>query len=148
MAGGVIIFDPNDQSVGFSVGDDQAAGAYLDIENDSLYLTDLSNIIKWEGDDAANMTFTWRSGKIRSQTPINMGAAVVDAESYTSLIFRLYAEVNGVSSLITSVGVADDEPFRLPGGYLSNNFEIEIISTDRVTAVAVGQSLIDLAAEE
>jgi hypothetical protein len=148
MAGGVIIFDPDDRSVGFSVGDDQAAGAYLDIENDALYLTDLTNIIKWEGDAAANMTYTWRSGKIRSQAPINLAAAVVDAESYVSVVFRLYAEVDGVSSLITTVGVADDKPFRLPGGYLSNNFEIEIISTDRIASVAVGQSIIDLAAEE
>lgn len=145
---GVIIFDPNDRTVGFSVGDDQAAGAYLDIENDALYLTDLSNIIQWEGDAVNNMTYTWRSGKIKTQRPVNMGAAMVDADSYNSVVFRLYAEVDGVSSLIDAIGVTDDEPFRLPGGYLSTVFEIEIISTDRVVAAAVGQSIYDLAAEE
>ncbi len=148
MAGGVIIFDPNDRSVGFSTGDDQAAGVYLDIENDALYLSDLTNIIQWEGDAVNNMIYTWRSGKLRSPRPINMGAAMVDAESYVSVAFKLYAEVDGVSSIIASIGVLDDEPFRLPGGYLSNVFEIELISTDRIVSVAVGQSVFDLAAEE
>lgn len=144
---GVIIFDPNDQTVGFSLGDDQAAGVYLDIENDALYLTDLSNIIQWEGDDVNNLTYTWRSGKLRGPHPMNMGAAVVDAESYTSIVFKLFAEIEGVSTLIDSIGVLDDEPFRLPGGYLSHLFEIEIVSADRLTAVAVGQSVFDLASE-
>ncbi len=145
---GVVIFDPEDGSVGLSVGDDQAAGVYLDIENDALYLTDLTNIIQWEGDEAANMTYTWRSGKVKFPRPVNVGAAVVDAESYASVIFRLYAEVDGVNTLVASEGVLDDEPFRLPGGYLSTLYQIEVISSDRITAIAIGQSLFDLAAEE
>lgn len=145
---GVIIFDPEDQSVGLSVGDDQAAGVYLDIKSDSLYLTNLTNIIKWEGDTVNNMTYTWKSGKIRSPRPINMGAVVVDAESYNSLTFKLYAEVDGVHQLITTETITNDDPVRLPGGYLSAVYQIEVISTDRITSIAVGQSIFDLAGEE
>jgi len=145
--GGVIIFDPNDPEVGFSVGDDQAANAYLDVENDALYITDLTNIIKWEGDAATNMQYTWRSAKLRSKRHINMGAGLVDAESYDSLVFKLYAEVDGVVTLIASLGVEDAEPFRLPGGYLSSTYQIEIISTDRIHSVAIGQSVFDLESE-
>ncbi len=145
--GGVIIFDPNDPEVGFSVGDDQAAGAYLDVENDALYLTDLTNIIQWEGDASNNMTYTWRSGKLRSKRHVNLGAGLVDAESYDSVVLKLYAEIEGTVTLIDSVGVADAEPFRLPGGYLSSTFEIEIISTDRIYSVAIGESLLDLESE-
>jgi len=145
--GGVIIFDPNDPEVGFSIGDDQAAGAYLDVENDTLYITDLTNIIEWEGDAANNMTYTWKSGKLRAKRHVNMGAALVDAESYDSVIFKLYADVDGTNTLITSVGVDDGDPFRLPGGYLSSTFQIEIISADRVHSVAIGQSIFDVESE-
>jgi len=145
--GGVIIFDPNDPEVGFSVGDDQAANAYLDVENDALYITDLTNIIQWEGDDATNMTYTWRSGKLRAKRHVNLGAGLVDAESYNSVVFKLYAEIDGVVQVIDSIGVEDAEPFRLPGGYLASTFEIEIISTDRIYSVAVGQSIFDLESE-
>ena len=145
--GGVIIFDPNDSEVGFSIGDDQAAGAYLDVENDTLYLTDLSNIIEWEGDAANNMVYTWKSGKLRTKRHINMGAALVDAATYTSIIFKMYADIEGTNTLITSVGVDDAEPFRLPGGYLSSTYQIEIISRDRIHSVAIGQSVFDVESE-
>lgn len=144
---GVIIFDPDDNTVGFSEGDDQAASAHLDIENDALYICDLSNIIQWEGDSVNNMTYTWRSGILRTRRPVNMGAGIVQAEAYTDTIVRLYAELSGTMTLIQSIDVMDDEPFRLPGGYTANVFEIEVVGTDRVTEVAIAQSIFDLAGE-
>lgn len=76
-----------------------------------------------------------------------MGAVLVEAESYASVVFKLYAIVKGSLTLITTVGIPDAEPVRLPGGYVASQFEIEIVSTDRVTSVAVGQSIFDLTAE-
>jgi len=143
---GVIIFDPSDNSIGFSLGDDQAAGVHLDIETDTLYITNLSNIIKWEGDAVNNMTYTWRSSRIRLPRKVNLGACMVEADSYTSVILKLYAEVDGVLTLITTVTVASSIPVRLPGGYLSNLYEIEVVSSDRVTGIAAAQSVFDLAA--
>jgi len=142
---GVIIFDPDDDSIGLSVGDDQAAGVYLDIETDTLYLTDLSNIIEWEGDAASNMTYTWRSGRLRAAKKINLGGLMVEADSYDSLIVKLYAMLDNTLTLITTLTITDDEPVRIPGGYLSNLYEIEVVSTDRVTGITLGQSIFDLA---
>lgn len=142
---GVIIFDPSDKSIGFSLGDDQAAGVYLDIETDTLYITNLVNIIKWEGDSQNNMTYTWRSGRIRLPRKVNLGAFMVEADSYTSVIVKLYAEVDGDTTLITTITVSDNEPVRLPGGYLSNLYEIEVVSADRVTGISAAQSIFDLA---
>jgi hypothetical protein len=144
--GGVVIFDPNDENIGLSIGDDEAVGAHLDIEEGTLYLTDLTNIIEWEG-AGTNMTYTWKSGKIRMPRRVNMGAGIVEAESYNSVIFKLYAEVNGTYQLIDSVGVTDDEPFRLPGGYRSNVFGVQIESADRITSFAVAQNIFELAGE-
>ena len=142
---GVIIFDPDDDSIGLSVGDDQAAGVYLDIETDTLYLTDLSNIIEWEGDAASNMTYTWRSGRLRAAKKINLGGLMVEADSYDSLIVKLYAMLDNTLTLITTLTITSDEPVRIPGGYLSNLYEIEVVSTDRVTGITLGQSIFDLA---
>jgi hypothetical protein len=118
----------------------------LDIESDTLYLTDLANIIEWEGDSANNMTYTWRSGRIRLPKKVNIGAVAVEADSYDSLTLKLYAVKETDAVLITTVTVADNEPIRMPGGYLSNLYEIEIVSTDRVTGVSAAQSVFDLAA--
>lgn len=143
---GLIIFDPADENIGLSVGDDEAIGTYLDIETATMYITDLNNIIEWEG-AAVNMTYTWKSGRIRTNRRVNMGAGIVEADSYSSVIFKLYAEINGVYTLVDSVGVNDDEPFRLPGGYLSNVFGVELVSSDRITSLAVAQNIFDLASE-
>ncbi len=142
---GVIIFDPDDNTIGFSVGDDQAAGVYLDIETDTLYITDLTNIIKWEGDAANNMTYTWRSSRMRLPRKVNLGAIMVEADSFTSVILKLYAEIKGTMTLVTTLTVADNVPIRLPGGYSSNLFEIEVVSTDRITGISAAQSVFDLA---
>lgn len=142
---GVMIFDPSDEATGLSFGDDQAAGLYLHLETDTLYMTDLQNIIEWEGDQANNMTYTWRSGRIRLPKPMNMGAALVEADGYTSLTFKLYAVLEQGLTLITTTTVFDDEPFRLPGGYQANLYEVELIGSERVTGVSVAQSIFDLA---
>ena len=142
---GVLIFDPNDPEVGLSVGDDQAAGLYLDIEADTLYLTDLSNIIEWEGDSVNNMTYTWRSGRVRMPRKVNLGACMVEAQSYTSIIVKLYGMIDETMTLLATRTITDSEPVRLPGGRLSNLYEIEVISSDRISAISFGQSVFDLA---
>jgi len=139
---GVIIFDPVKDSVGFSTGTDQAVGSYLDIEEDALYFTDTVNIFKWEGNPVLSQTLTWKSGKIRLPKKINMGAVLVEADSYINLSIKLFAD--GV--LITTVGIADGEPHRLPGGYLSNLYEIEAFTTDTITGISIAENIFDLAA--
>jgi len=139
---GLIIFDPKNEHIGFSLGDEQAAGVYLDIEADSMYYTDTTNIYKWEGNEAATQTYTWRSGKIRLPKKINLGAVLVEAASYdNSLTFKLYAD----GTLITSLLITDAEPVRLPGGYLSNIYEVEVIGQDVVTGISVAENIFELA---
>jgi hypothetical protein len=142
---GLIIFSPRDESVGLSTGDELAINTYHDIENDVLYFVDGSSIYQWEGDNANQQSYTWKSGKIRMKTPVNLGAARVEAETYTDVVFKLYAEIAGTMTLKSTVTVADDEPFRLPGGFLSSVFEIELTGTDTVSEVAVGETIWELA---
>lgn len=139
---GLIIFDPDDEIVGLSTGDDVALNTYHDIESDTLYFTDGLNIYEWDADLANNQTYTWRSGVIRLPSPVNLGAALIEADDYgtSDITFRLYAD----GALIHTEVVADDEPFRLPGGYLSNLYEIEIEATLPVTRASVAESVFEL----
>lgn len=83
---GVIVFDPDDEDVGLSTGDTVALNTYLDILSDTLFYTDGENIFEWEGDEnGLRQTYTWKSGEIRMPYPVNMGAALVEAEAYTEV---------------------------------------------------------------
>jgi hypothetical protein len=84
---GLIIFDPDDDFVGLTTGDDVALNSYLDIENDTLYFTDGLTIYEWEGDETGyRQTYVWKSGEIRMPYPVNMGAALVEAETYSETV--------------------------------------------------------------
>lgn len=141
---GVIIFDPDDPNAAFSVGNDQAAAVYTNLEEDEMFLSDLSNILEWAGNSATQQTATWKSGHIRAPRPMNMGAVRVDAASYNQVTFKLYAELDGTMSLITTLSITDDDPIRLPGGYVSNLFQLEIITTDRIYGIQIGESIYDV----
>jgi hypothetical protein len=140
---GYIVFS-TDPDIGFSTGDDLAVNVYLDILTDTLYYTDGAAIYEWEG-GSTNMTYTWKSGKIRFPNPVNLGAALVEAESYAALTFKLYADISGTMTLKKTQTVANGEPFRLPGGYLSGIYEIELTGTDIVNAVHVAENVFELA---
>lgn len=141
---GYFVFDSKDPGIGLSTGDEVALNVFSDILTDTLYYTDGSRIFAWEGDTGiADLleTYTWRSGKLRMKSPVNLGGAIVEAETYVDVVFRLYAD--GV--LKHTQTVVDDEPFRLPGGYLSNIYEFDLVGTDVVTRVSVAESIFDLA---
>lgn len=142
---GLIIFDPDNNEIGLSTGDELAVNTYLDIENDTLYFTDASRIYAWEGDSGNSQTYIWKSGKIRMKNPVNLGAAIVEADSYVDVEFKFYAEINSAMVLKKTITVADGEPFRLPGGFLANVFEVQLTGTDTVTRVSLAESIWDLA---
>ncbi len=140
---GYIVFDPDNPAVGLTTGDVVARNVFLDILTDTLYFTDGSNIFEWEGTTSSGLkTFRWRSAKHRFPKLVNLGAAMVEADSFASLTFRLYAD--GV--LKHTQTVADGKPFRLPGGYLSNLYQVELEGTDTVTGVSIAETIFDLAA--
>jgi hypothetical protein len=142
---GVIIFDPRNPDVGLSTADDVGVGVFLDILTDTLYYTDSTTIYEWQGGDS-DKTYTWKSRKIRFPSKINIGAALVEAESYTDITFRLYADISGTMTLKHTETVANGEPFRTPGGYLSNIYQFEVEGVDVVNGVSISETVFDLKA--
>ena len=140
---GYIVFDPDNTAVGLTTGDDVARNVFLDILTDTLYYTDGSDIFEWEGSgNSALKTFVWKSAKHRFPRLVNLGAAMVEADSYADLTFKLYAD--GV--LKHTQTVLNGKPFRLPGGYLSNIYQAYLTGTDTVTGVSIAETIFDLAA--
>ncbi len=144
---GYIVFDPDNTAVGLTTGDDVAVGIFLDILTDTLYYTDGSEIFEWEGNiggenPIALKTFVWKSAKHRFPKLVNLGAALVEAESYDDLTFKLYAD----GTLKFTKTVTNGKPFRLPGGYLSNIYQVQLSGTDTVTGVSIAETIFDLAA--
>ena len=140
---GHIVFDPDNAAVGLTTGDDVAVNVFLDILTDTLFYTDGSQVFEWEGTlTGALKTFVWKSAKHRFPRLVNLGAASVEADSYVSLTFKLYAD--GVLKFTKTV--TDGDPFRLPGGYLSNIYQVQLSGTDTVTGVSIAETIFDLAA--
>lgn len=136
---GYFVFDPNNEGIGFSTGDVLAVNVFLDILTDTLYLTDGASITAWEG-GLTKQTYTWKSGKIRFAREVNLGAAIVEADSYDDVVFKLYAD----GTLKHTETVADGDPFRLPGGYLSNIYSVQVVGTDVVTGISIAENIFEL----
>lgn len=141
---GLIIIHPDDVTVGVTTGDELAVGVFQDIATDTLYFTDGSDIFEWEGDTGNSQAYEWKSGQVRLRSPVNLGAAVVEAESYNDVVLKLYAEISGTMTLKHTQTVASGEPFRLPGGYLANIYEVILTGTDTVTRIAVAENVLEL----
>jgi hypothetical protein len=144
---GLIIFDPESEVSGFTTGDTLALGTHNDIQSDTLFFTDGLNIYEWDESATQNLLATWRSAEIRLDYPVNLGAAMVEADTYfeagspnKEIIFRLYAD--GVLKFTKTV--TSDEPFRLPGGYLSNIYAIEIETRLPITRISIAEDIFDL----
>lgn len=103
---------------------------YSDRLQDALYVLDSTTIGKWEN-GAAFMTVRFRSKVHRAPAPINLGWAEVVADAFP-VVFRMWrSKRNTLTGNIDMVlaktrTVTSREPFSLPGGYLSDEFQFEI----------------------
>ena len=126
------------------------------------YITGTSgDIVRWDDPAQPNTNYTWKSKVFISQEPFNMGAArvVADYQGVTippvwgtydvawiaadvtwdvtePLEFKLFAD----KTLVTTVDLSSSDVFRLPTGYKTDTYEIEITGTVRVRAVHMGET--------
>lgn len=114
------------------------AAMHFDELRDQLYVLDGSSVKKW--DAGAAMTCRARSKQFQAPRPMNFGAAEVTADAYP-VTFRLFAD--GV--LKHTQSVAGRNPFRLPSGFLAQDWQIEIEGANAVQSVAISTSIAELA---
>ena len=131
---GGLIFSPGSEpsELGF-----YTEGAYVDPLRDALYVIVGNEVHRF--DAAAQMqTFVWRSKVFQSGRPCNFGAAQIHLAD--SITFRLY----GDDVLRHEQTVIDNTPFRLPSGYLAEEWQFEIEGTSEVFSLAVAETMREL----
>ncbi len=96
-------------------------------------------IRKWDGNRVIQQTFAWKSGQLRADYPFNLGVARVVADTYP-LTFKLYNE----GALKRVITVNDDDMFRLPGGFVGDYAEVEVVHTGTIRAVYVAETADEL----
>ena len=115
-----------------------ATAGYHDPATGNLYLAIGSDIVKWDG-DSSFMTYVWQSKPHIAPKPVNLSCAKVYADSYP-VTFKLYAD--GV--LKSTSTVANNEPFRLLGGYRAKEHSVGIEGTENVYRVYAAESMTEL----
>jgi hypothetical protein len=126
------IFDPAAKHlVGLTT---YATGGFNDLIDDTLYLIIADKIYKWDAGSSLT-SYTWKSKTFRADSPVNFGAARVKAASYP-VTFKLYAD--GV--LKHTQSVASDLGFRLPSGFVSYDFEVELSGSNKIEAVYIADT--------
>jgi hypothetical protein len=159
-----IIFE-NDEKVGPSFVDDDFAfsAAWYDSLTNNLYVVSGRNgdIYQWDDLTQPSMVMRWKSKTFITKEYTNIGAARVVADYPSApvspfwseadtdweltdvfwdaadpLTFRLYVD----KALKTEVTLSDSNMFRLPAGYRSDTFEVEVEGTARVRAIHLGET--------
>ena len=129
----------------------------------ALYYTtgDDGDIVRWDDPAQPNADFAWKSKVFISQVPFNMGAARVvadyagvavspiwgdydvewgsaDVDWFVSepITFKLYANKN----LVLTTTRSNSDVFRLPAGYKTDTYEVEVDGTIRVRAIHLGET--------
>ena len=124
--------------------DDVFTASYYDALNNRLYFTAGTDGVIYEWDDTTQpkQTAQWRSKTFISKDYMNYGAARIIADFTTgkAVTFRLYAD----KGLIFSTQVTDNKPFRLPSGYRSDTYAVEVLSDIRVRAIHLAETVLGL----
>lgn len=130
---GGLIFPPGQEPTEFGF---YAPGAYVDPIRDALYLIVGNEVHKFDAGDP--LTFTWRSKIFAVPRPLNFSCAQVHASGAVT------AKFYGDGVLRHTRTVASNAPFRLPGGFLSDEWEVELSGTGEVFSVDIAENMREL----
>lgn len=113
---------------------------HVDPVTDALYFTSGHDIVRWEGGSALR-TARWKSRLERLPKPCNFGWGQIRGKDFPGTV-RLY----GDGTLRYEVTVASAAPFRLPGGYWAEEYEVETEGAWEVQEVVFAESIEELKA--
>lgn len=142
---GSFIFDPSDELAPFALTTLTATAGYLDVVRDGLFMAVGSEIRQFD-DNAALLSYAWKSRRMATGSPINFGWAKVEARSFPVVFKVLARDTNPASGthnqmvLRHTKSVTNQEPFRLPSGFTSDEWEIQLEGSGIVTAAFLAQS--------
>ena len=148
---GGFVFDPKNVEASYTTLSAGAAAAFTEPANADLFLIDGNDdLVGFDLSLNAPLDFTWRSKRFHLPRQANFGAAKVQAKSYPVGFSLLSIEkdeadqdedqaVERYTGMVTS-----KHPFRLPSGYTSDEFQIELRGDTIIEAVYVAETLREL----
>ena len=140
---GGIIFDFKEPNSTLSTTDESATGLYSDLEDDALYMIQTSNITSWRA-GATYLLATWKSKEFQNVQDAIFDSALVIADSYASVTFKIFA--SGVQ--VWSYAVTSDAGFRVPTLDRDTRWSIQLETTDKIVECVVASEMTLLRAME
>jgi hypothetical protein len=123
-----------------------AQGVFYDPVGDRLYLQDTGNVIRrWNYPTGTSLPVTFKTGIYRHSYETNAGYALIIADQPTSVAFLMWANLlqsDGTYNLtlIVNKTVTTGEPFALPSGYLSRDFQVQITTSSPIQGLMLAES--------
>ena len=141
---GLIIFSLNGQDAPLILGTQySSAGRVVPLE-DSLYIVDSGDIVKMDK-SATTKSYSWKSKSFEFPKPTNFSTAQVIADSYPSAGITLKVFADGTAK--ETVAVTSSDPFRISGGYLASDWQMQVEGSATITSIHLSQSLEELSAK-
>ena len=148
---GGFVFDPKNAESSYTTLSMIGNGVYTDPDSADLFIIDASNnIVQFDKDETEDVDFLWKSKRFHLRRPLNFSAAQVSAEAYP-VGFTLYsiekAKADGLEDQIIARhtrSVQNNKPFRLPTGYTSDEYQIEIGGDSVIESVYIAETLREL----
>ena len=138
---GAYLFDPMMVELGIVHLDIHAVSTYRDHETDTLYLLQNGGKVQIFDDvSVIRKSYQWKSKKFEIAKGVRFLAARVIADSYINLTFNVYAD----DVLLYTKTVTSKKPFRLPNHSDKVDWQIEIISTDTVRSLFIGETMYEV----
>lgn len=161
---GGISFERDERVGGFFVDltvPDQPEATWYDSLTNKLYYVvgTAGDVYVWDDLEQPSLPYVWKSKVITTATPVNLGAAQVDADyadespiwssvettwgetddiwnADGGVVFKLWVD----KELILSTPLSDRKVFRLPNGYRSDTFEVGVEGAVRLRAVRLAET--------
>jgi hypothetical protein len=142
---GAFVFEQDAKTGGFFVDLDNSFSApwYDPIDGAVYYVAGTNgDVYKWNDTNQPPMTQRWKSKVLITKDIVNLGAAriIADYNGEDGVTFRLWVD----KQLLFEVTVYTPEIFRLPTGYRSDTFEVEVESSIRIRAIHLAETPLGL----
>jgi hypothetical protein len=122
-------------------GIDAVYDGFIDTSADVIRLVckNGANYYLYDFNSGEKLTYTWKSKKYQLPQAINFSIARVDADfdGDADLQLKVYAD----GELKFTKTVTSSKPFRLPGGFRSKVWEVELIGNDSIRSVILANSV-------
>jgi len=142
---GGFVFDPKERDSALTFLDFGADEAWTDPRTGDLYIV-LNGFIAQFDAGASAQDYRWRSKIFSMNRHINMGAGLIQATSYPVYFTLLANKDPDVEDMVVTKNktVQDAQPFRLPDGYLADQWQFEVSGNNEVTGVYIAPDMDEL----